>query len=53
MFKVNDKEIGTYISRLVEGKFDSARKFCIAYLKTDNVQEPTVDEIKRMENRIS
>lgn len=53
MFKVDNSKIGNYISRLIEGKFDSARKFCIAYLEVAGNEDATEDDIKKMANRIS
>lgn len=52
MFKVDNKEIGKYISGLIERKFTSARKFCMAYLNIDG-KEATEDEIRNMANRLS
>lgn len=52
MFQVDNKEIGIYVSRLIEAKFGSARKFCRAYLKADGKQTDE-DEIRNMANRIS
>lgn len=52
MFKVDNKEIGIYISGLIERKFTSARKFCRAYLNIDG-KEATEDEIRNMANRLS
>lgn len=51
--QIDNQEIGTYISRLIEGKFDSARKFCIEYLKAGGVTEPAEDSIRNMANRLS
>lgn len=51
----DNREIGAYISRLVDSKFDSARKFCIEYLKEEkaNGEEPSDGEIQNMANRYS
>lgn len=32
-YKIDNQEIGTYISGLIEREFKSARQFCIAYLQ--------------------
>ena len=52
MLKIDNKQIGIYVSRLIEGKFISARKFCIEYLNVDG-KEATEDEIRNMANRLS
>lgn len=52
MFQVDNKEIGGYISGLIERKFVSARKFCVAYLSADG-KEAAEDEIRNMANRLS
>ena len=53
MFNIDNKEIGSFISRLIEEKYKSARKFCIAYLKTGGEEKPTEDNIQNMANRLS
>lgn len=53
MFNIDNKEIGDYISRLIEEKFQSARKFCIAYLKLGGKEGPLEDDIRNMANRLS
>lgn len=53
MFSIDNKAIGAFISRLIEEKFESARKFCIAYLRTDRKRDATEDEIRNMANRLS
>lgn len=53
MFNIDNKEIGNFISRLIEEKYKSARKFCIAYLKAEGEEKPTEDNIQNMANRLS
>ena len=52
MFNIDKKEIGNFISRLIDNKYDSARQFCIAYLK-ESKEEPTDEKIQNMANRLS
>lgn len=52
-YKIDNKQIGKYISTLIERNYDSARKFCIEYLKSENGFEPNSDEIQNMANRLS
>ena len=33
MFKINNSEIGKYLSRLIKDQYSSDRRFCIEYLK--------------------
>ena len=53
MFDIDNKQVGIFISRLIEEKFGSARKFCIAYLEVSNGKEPTEEETRNMANRLS
>ena len=53
MYKVENKKVGAYISKRIESKFDSARKFCKVYLKAYNGTEPSECEIQNMANRLS
>lgn len=53
MFNINNEEIGTFVSSLIEEKYGSARKFCTAYLKTADEAEPAEDAIRNMANRLS
>lgn len=53
MFNINNEEIGTFVSNLIEEKYGSARKFCTAYLKTMDEAEPAEDAIRNMANRLS
>lgn len=52
-YQIDNQEIGTYISGLIERKFKSARQFCIAYLIIEGIKEPTVEDIQNMANRLS
>ena len=52
MFNINNKEIGAFVSRLIEENFGSAREFCRAYLKENNT-EVTPDTIQNLANRLS
>lgn len=52
MYTIDNKEIGNFISKLIEKKFKSARQFCIAYLNADG-KEPTADATRNMANRLS
>ncbi|MBD5525482.1 MAG: hypothetical protein HDR04_13895 [Lachnospiraceae bacterium] len=53
MFNINNEEIGTFVSSLIEEKYGSARKFCTAYLQTVDEAEPAEDAIRNMANRLS
>lgn len=53
MFNIDNKEIGTFISKLINKKFKSTRQFCIKCLKTEDTEELTEDNIRKMENRLS
>lgn len=53
MFRIDNEKIGTFVSGLIEGKFKSARKFCIEYLRASGREKPTDEEIKNMSNRLS
>ncbi|MDE6404504.1 MAG: hypothetical protein K2M20_02490, partial [Lachnospiraceae bacterium] len=53
MFSIDNKEIGTFVSGLIDAKFDSARKFCIEYLNEEGTEEVTEDKIRNMANRLS
>ncbi len=52
-YQINNKEIGVYISGLIERKFKSARQFCRAYLQTNGINKPTGEDIQKMANRLS
>lgn len=52
-YHIDNQKIGTYISRLIEQEFRSARQFCIEYLQVDGIKEPTREDIQNMENRLS
>ncbi len=52
-YKINNQEIGTYISGLIEREFKSARQFCKKYLQASGTKEPTESDIQNMANRIS
>lgn len=52
-YQIKNEEIGAYISVLIERKFSSARKFCIAYLQKGSNNEPTREDIQNMANRLS
>lgn len=47
-----NEEIGSYIKKLIDKKFTSARKFCKAYLKLQGISADD-DETRKMANRIS
>ena len=53
MINIDKKEIGNFISRLIDNKYESARQFCIAYLKTESNEKPTDEKIQNMANRLS
>lgn len=52
-FNIDNREIGAFVSRLIDVKFDSARKFCVEYIKEEGIQEVTDDKIRNMANRLS
>ena len=52
-YKIDNQEIGTYISGLIEREFKSARQFCIAYLQKNGFSEPGREDIQKMANRLS
>jgi hypothetical protein len=52
-YRIDNQEIGFYISGLIEREFKSARQFCREYLQTDSVSEPTREDIQKMANRLS
>lgn len=52
-FNIENEKTGAFVSRLIEEKFGSARKFSIAYLKEQGSQEVTEDKIQNMANRLS
>lgn len=52
-YQINNKEIGVYISGLIEQEFNSARQFCKAYLEKSGINEPTAEDIQKMANRLS
>lgn len=52
-YQINNQKIGAYISGLIEREFESARQFCRAYLQTRDGNEPTIDDIQNMANRLS
>lgn len=49
----SNKEIGQYLSNRIDGKFESKRKFCIAYLQASGDSKPDDEKIRNMANRIS
>ena len=55
MFKLeeNDKQIGQYLSKLIDRKYKSKRQFCRAYIEADGNREADNDAIQKMANRIS
>ncbi|MBD5489748.1 MAG: hypothetical protein HDR13_13340 [Lachnospiraceae bacterium] len=53
MINIDNKEIGTFVSGLIEKNYESARKFCIEYLKIGNAEEPDEATIQNMANRLS
>lgn len=53
LYKIDNTQIGKYISGLIEQTYKSSRQFCIAYLKLSNNNSPTEDEIRNMANRLS
>lgn len=52
-FNIENEKTGAFVSRLIEERFGSARKFCIAYLEEQGSQEVTEDKIQNMANRLS
>lgn len=52
MYNIDNKEIGKYLSKLIDEKYRSKRQFCIAYIEVD---KGTADdtEIRNMSNRVS
>lgn len=52
-YQVDNREIGVYVSGLIEREFESARQFCKAYLQMDGIIAPTREEIQNMANRLS
>ncbi len=55
MFELKtNKEIGNYLKKIILSKYESQRKFCIAYLyKLNYSKDISDDEIRRMTNRLS
>lgn len=53
MINIDNEEIGTFISNLIEKRYGSARKFCMEYLKAKETDEPSEDAIQNMANRLS
>lgn len=53
LHEIDNKQIGVYISDLIEHSYASARQFCTAYLEISNGNKPTEDEIRNMANRLS
>lgn len=52
-YKIDNQEIGIFISGLIEREFKSTRQFCRAYLQTNGINEPTGEDIQKMANRLS
>ena len=53
MYKVDNKQIGTYLGKEISKKIGPDRQFAIAYLRLrDNVSNPAPDEIAKMQNKI-
>ena len=53
-YEIDNKQIGKYLSKLIEQDYSSTRQFCIDCLKfTNKDNEPNETEIKNMENRLS
>lgn len=50
--KANDREIGAYLSKLIDKKFPSTRQFCKAYIEAENgvVND---EELRKKANRLS
>lgn len=53
LYHIDNQEIGIYISEIIKQKFDSARKFCIEYLRASGIKEPAEEDIRNMANRLS
>lgn len=54
MFKIDDKEkIGSYLNSIIKQKYPKVRQFCIAYLKKIGDIDPSVEDINRMQNKMS
>lgn len=55
MFKLeeNNKQIGQYLSKLIDGKYKSRRQFCKAYIEADGNRDADNEAIQKMSNRIS
>ena len=51
--EIDNKQIGKYISGLIERSYASSRQFCTAYLEISSGNKPTEDEIRNMANRLS
>lgn len=52
-YQIDNQQIGSYISGLIEREFKSARQFCNAYLKAGGMNNPTQEDIQNMANRLS
>jgi len=53
MFKVkSNEEIGEYIKKLIDEKYESVRKFCKDFLLEKDV-ELSDENIRKMQNKIS
>ncbi len=52
-YKIDNREIGAYISGLIEREFNSARQFCISYLQKNGINDPAGEDIQNMANRLS
>lgn len=52
-YQINNREIGGYISSLIEREFKSARQFCREYLQRGGISEPAGEDIQKMANRLS
>lgn len=55
MFKLEEdnKQIGQYLSKLIDGKYKSRRQFCKAYIEVDSNRDADNEAIQKMSNRIS
>ena len=55
MFKLeeNGRQIGQYLSKLIDRKYKSKRQFCKAYIEADDNREADNEVIQKMANRIS
>ena len=49
--KASDKEIGAYLSKLIDKKYPSTRQFCKAYIEAENgvVND---EELRKKANRL-